>query len=67
MPIEHYSYGVEFQAGGLPHIHGVAWIDSNYLAEKFKIKGDYHEYLREVEKFVDSLISCQIPDLPKYT
>ena len=27
VPISHYSYRVEFQARGLPHIHGVAWIE----------------------------------------
>ena len=27
VPFEHYSYHVEFQARGMPHIHGVAWIN----------------------------------------
>ena len=39
--IKYYSYRVEFQARGLPHIHGSAWIDPEYLANEFNIKGDF--------------------------
>ena len=31
VPIAHFSYRVEFQARGLPHIHGVCWIKKEYL------------------------------------
>ena len=33
-PFEHYSYLVEFQARGMPHIHGVAWIAKSYLKKE---------------------------------
>ena len=31
---KYFSYRVEFQARGMPHIHGVAWISPDYLKEK---------------------------------
>ena len=34
IPFQYYSYRVEFQARGMPHIHGVAWIDPDYIAGK---------------------------------
>ena len=30
--LAYYSYRVEFQARGMPHIHGVAWIHEDVLA-----------------------------------
>ena len=29
----YYSYRVEFQARGLPHIHGALWLDIDWLKE----------------------------------
>ena len=62
IPLTYFSYRVEFQARGFPHIHGVAWIDTKCLVEDFGIKGDFRDYPRQVEKLTDELISCQIPD-----
>ena len=33
IPLTYYSYRVEFQARGFPHIHGVAWIDLEIVGE----------------------------------
>ena len=33
VPFQYYSYRVEFQARGMPHIHGVAWIADWYLTK----------------------------------
>ena len=32
--LAHFTYRVEFQARGMPHIHGVAWICKNELAKR---------------------------------
>ena len=34
VPFQYYMYRVEFQARGLPHIHGVAWIDKDWLEKR---------------------------------
>ena len=44
VPIEHYSYRVEFQARGMPHIHAVAWIDKKWLAKTYEIHGELIDY-----------------------
>ena len=62
VPMEYYSYRVEFQARGLPHIHGVAWIEQKFLREKLKIEGDFCDNLNKVRDLADRIISCQIPD-----
>ena len=62
VPMEYYSYRVEFQARGLPHIHGVAWIEQKFLREKLEIKGDFCDNLNKIRDLADRIISCQIPD-----
>ena len=62
VPMEYYSYRVEFQARGLPHIHGVAWIEKKFLINELGIKGDFCDHLNKVRDLADKLISCQIPD-----
>ena len=58
-----YSYRVEFQARGMPHIHGVAWIADWYLKEKgindpFFCNADENA----VTELADKLISCQLQE-----
>ena len=63
---EYYVYRVEFQARGMPHIHGVAWI-AKWCLEKFGISDMYLNNAKDeaVAKLADELISCQLPDIPK--
>ena len=60
VPISHYSYRVEFQARGLPHIHGVCWIQKEYL-ESMNIKNDLMDNEEAAIKLADQLISCRLP------
>ena len=60
----YYSFRVEFQARGLPHIHGVAWICPEYLKElgitslqSWKTA----EEKKNIIKLVNDLITCKIP------
>ena len=59
--ISHFSYRVEFQARGLPHIHGVAWIAKHEL-EKRGITGEMMANEDATLKLVDELVTCKIPD-----
>ena len=51
--VAYYSYRVEFQARGLPHIHGIAWLKNAevgpYLDEKGNFKDDCTDL---IEKWV---------------
>ena len=59
--LAHFTYRVEFQARGMPHIHGVAWICKEEL-EKRDISGYLCDHPKEAEKLADELLSCQLPE-----
>ena len=58
-----YSYRVEFQARGMPHIHGVAWICEEYLKNELGIEGPlcHKKNHKAVAKLADRIIACQLP------
>ena len=58
--MEHFSYRVEFQARGLPHIHGVCWIAKEYLADK-GITGDLIENEDAAIEIAKEMISWSKP------
>ena len=60
VPIEHYSYRVEFQARGMPHIHLVAWIKKEFL-ESLGIHGKFADYPEGAEKLADLVVNCELP------
>ena len=45
----------------MAHIHGVAWIEKQYLEEK-GIYGDLVDHPKEVAELAKELISCKIPE-----
>ena len=59
--IYQYSYRVEFQARGLPHIHGICWITKKELSER-GIEGDLMDNEEAALKLADELISCALPE-----
>ena len=46
--VEHYSYRIEFQVRGLPHLHGVFWLKKEAI-EKY-----------DVVELIEKWISCSI-------
>lgn len=62
IPIHHYSYRVEFQARGMPHIHGVGWIEKEWLENVYGITGDFIDEPEKALPLVDKLISCELPE-----
>ena len=63
MHIKHFSYRVEIQIRGMPHIHGVFWLDKGWLKEKFEIEGPLSENNHDkVTRLADYFISCKIPE-----
>jgi hypothetical protein len=61
IPYSYYCYRVEFQARGMPHIHGILWIDNQYM-EKYLVPGKKLEYADNVTELIDNITSCKIPD-----
>ena len=53
-------YRVKFQARGLPHIHGVCWIEKEELLQR-GIDGDLTENEDAAIKLADELVSCKLP------
>lgn len=62
VPFKHFSYRVEFQARGMPHIHGVAWIEESYLQKKGLSDPISDGNSQKVIELADELISCCIPE-----
>jgi hypothetical protein len=46
---------------GMPHIHGVAWIDKSAL-EKYLQPGHRTNYNENVIELIDKLITCKLPE-----
>ena len=58
---KYYSYRVEFQARGMPHIHGVAWISPEELKQK-GITGHLCDVDdKTLTTLVESLLTCELP------
>lgn len=53
--IKNYCYRVEFQMRGLPHIHGVAWLDQESTKDCLDDKGLFRED-KDGEAFIITLI-----------
>ena len=61
LQIMFYTYRIEMQDRGLPHVHGVAWIDPEWLENEHGIHGNLIDSKEEeVIKLTDKLVSCSI-------
>ena len=56
--IQHYSYRIEFQLRGMPHLHGIFWLNKNEIKDCFDENGDYKD--DDVVKLIDKWISCAL-------
>ena len=58
LKVRNYCYRIEFQGRGMPHIHGVLWLDRETI-KGYLIDPDGYEFdTKEVPKFIDTIISC---------
>ena len=65
---EHYSYRIEFQIRGLPHLHGALWLSRKYLDTwigKDVTLQESKKYEEIIDKIVKKLITCEIPEIPQ--
>ena len=61
IPFRYYSYRVEFQARGMPHIHGVAWIEKDWL-DAHNVPNDLSNDPEKALILVENLISCELSE-----
>ena len=59
--IRYYMYRVEFQARGMPHIHGCAWLQGHVIKGYFK-EGTFEYKVDKLPKLIDTMISCELPE-----
>ena len=63
MHVHYFTYRVEFQMRGLPHIHGVAWMDKEFL-EPYMMEDGFTYDLDKLPELVDRFVTCEIPEEP---
>ena len=63
--LDYFSYRVEFQARGFPHIHGVAWIQKEYLEMKgldpLNLSNNIHDGNTALAELANEWVSCELP------
>ena len=55
--VAHYSYRIEFQARGMPHVHGVFWLESKDI---IRFMEDDKFDKEKVTSLIDEWISCSL-------
>ena len=55
--IESYSYRIEFQMRGMPHVHGIGWFDKSLVA---KYKNPDGSFTEDVTKLVEEWVSVSL-------
>ena len=55
--VAYYSYRIEFQARGMPHVHGVFWLPKEET-EKYMNEGIFDK--AKIPKLIDQWISCSL-------
>ena len=61
MHVEYFTYRVEFQMRGLPHIHGVAWMEKKFL-EQYMKEDEFDYDLDKLPELIDQFVTCEIPE-----
>ena len=61
LPIKHYSYRIEFQMRGMPHVHGIAWLDLTKDEEKTCLLEDKTFNPKNMTKLIEKWVSCELP------
>ena len=56
--VKNFCYRIEFQARGMPHIHGVLWLENESIRTYLIDENGFEFDPTEVPKFIDKIISC---------
>ena len=61
--VENYSYRIEFQARGMPHVHGVFWLKQKDIENYCREGGGFDS--EKVPSLIDEWISCSLDNADK--
>ena len=56
--VEHYTYRIEFQLRGMPHLHGVFWLNKEEIDYCKNSDGEYID--DKVTDLIDKWVSCSL-------
>ena len=56
--VDYYSYRIEFQLRGMPHLHGVFWLNKMEIEHCIDENGEYKD--DEVTRLIDKWVSCSL-------
>ena len=58
LDVKNYCFRIEFQMRGMPHIHGVLWLQGDDIQKCLVDKDSYEFDTDKVPDFIDTIISC---------
>lgn len=56
--VSSYSYRIEFQLRGMPHLHGVFWLNKEEIEHCMDEDGEYKD--KEITELIDKWVSCSL-------
>ena len=56
--VDYYSYRIEFQMRGMPHLHGVFWLSKSEIDRCIDEEGEFKD--KEVTELIDEWVSCSL-------
>ena len=56
--VAYYSYRIEFQLRGMPHLHGVFWLNKKEIEHCIDENGEYKD--KEITELIDEWVSCSL-------
>ena len=58
--IDHYTYRIEWQMRGMPHLHGIIWIKHSKISHLLKPDGTFDLENPDLPDFVNKWTSCSL-------
>ena len=56
--VKNFCYCIEFQARGMPHIHGILWLEKESIRSYLTNENGFEFDPKEVPEYIDKIISC---------
>ena len=58
--VEHYAYRIEFQVRGMPHVHGVLWLNSQVIDEYLLPNKTFDVNNEKLPNLIDAWSTCSL-------
>jgi hypothetical protein len=61
LPVEYFTYRVEFQLRGMAHVHGCLWLEDSFVSD-YKDPVDKTKFNEDkIGELIDQISSCKLP------